>query len=149
MKNSCPSCGANLFTQEEMNDLSLLGDRVMNQDFGSEFDELKAFDAALFILNEIKNGVGQKYLQKIIKESSGEANSVSEETVEFSEDDDLAKIREEVEKEVLGESFSSSDEPDGSLKPHVPSEESKVDRLKKIARQSGLKTGARVRRVGS
>lgn len=66
MKNICPRCGFKLFTDNEMNDISLLRNRISRQSFAAEFTEELAFDFSLFVLDEIKNGLGQKYFQEMI-----------------------------------------------------------------------------------
>lgn len=152
MKNICPSCGAGLFSEEDMNDLRLLQSRAYDKDFASGLDETKIFDMALFIFDEIKSGYGRKMLEKMfkeIKENDSPADSgevVLEQKVEAEPQDDEKKnedwkerLRSEIKRDVLKDSPISSDDLDD--------EDNKVDRLKRIAKQYKPKTGSAVRRV--
>lgn len=115
MKNICPSCGTNLFSQEEMNDISRLQSRVSAQEFADELDEIEIYDVAFFVFNEMKTGIGQIFIQREIErinsgtiEEEGaveDPEDISEDDIDEAENDDSSeeeRIREEVRNEVLG-----------------------------------------------
>ena len=60
MKNICPACGNQLFSDDEMKDISIVKNKVLKQSFSIGFPDELSFDVALFVFNEIKNGIGQK-----------------------------------------------------------------------------------------
>jgi hypothetical protein len=161
MKNVCPACGAALFSQAEMNDISLLRNRVANQEFSDDFDEVQIYDVAFFMFNELKSGIGQVFIQREIErigagriiEEGDEAEDDHE--VEASADEEIEDIREQVRKEKIKPKkkkrrieISEDDVEEGVIfKPERETMEDKVSRLKRIARGNGGKTGAMVKRI--
>jgi len=93
MKNVCPACGEGLFSNSEMKDIGMLKNRIIQQGFGKSYSEVQAFEVALYVMDEIKNGIGQKYFQGFLNKKNG---SVSEEE---SEESVQEKLRKEVESE--------------------------------------------------
>ena len=149
MKNICPACGTRLFSDKEMNDISLLRNRILNQPFASEFGDEVSFDLALFILDEIKNGLGQKYFQNMAIKSELPIASEESEAPDL-EEDFRKKVREEIEQEYP-ELQSMPEESAVSTRTRAESASEKARRLREVARKAGMgnKQGAMVRRVGS
>ena len=154
MKNICPACGNQLFSDDEMKDISIVKNKVLKQSFSIGFPDELSFDVALFVLNEIKNGIVQKYFDKMI--SAKVNNSVSEDDNvsshnedELPRDDFKDRIRAEIESEfpelqgLQNDSFI--------VRGQHESADDKARRLRDIARKAGRdnKQGAKVRRVDS
>ena len=143
MKNFCPQCGEKLFSDKEMNHLSMIQSRVMKQEFSSDFDEDMAFDVTLFVYNEITNGYGRVILddevQTIIK-SDTEVNPGSKDS-HVDEKEIQKQIRAEEAARVQSESIVN--------RATIEDEDDKVKRLKSISKihNANLK-GPSVRRLG-
>lgn len=150
MKNICPACGSQLFSDSEMSDISLLRNRLGKQQFSVEFTEELAFDIALFIMNEIKNGIGQKYFQKMMAKSGPPIVSGDEESEENipSEEDIRRQMRSEIESEYP--ELQSMPDDQITTRTRAESADEKAKRLREIARKSGIgnKQGTVVRRAG-
>lgn len=142
MKNMCPKCGSNLFSSSEMKDIGLLANRI-NRAFSSEVSEQLSFDLSLFFIDELKNGIGQKYnVQLPVKED----NIPDEDISEF---DELEDYKKQIRAEIENEFPEINDLPDTvSVKTRSESAKDKAERLKEIYKKSGLKNkqGAKVRR---
>ncbi len=98
MQNVCPSCGNNLFSDKERADLKLIQKRLSQNEFASTFSESQTYEIALFVINEIKNGLGQIYLQNTLAEMASGMKPIE---VKFDESE-LERIRREVEDEKFG-----------------------------------------------
>lgn len=152
MKNICPACGSQLFSDSEMQDISLLRNRLGKQSFSIDFTEELAFDIALFIMNEIRNGIGQKYFQKMMA-TSGPPISAEEgdESMDESEDEAKARMRAQVAREYEELQSEEPDQESVTVRTRAESAGEKAKRLRDIARKAGVgnKTGTMVRRAGS
>lgn len=152
MKNFCPQCGEKLFTDREINHISLIQNRVLQQKFSSAMDEQTAYDVALFVYNEIIGGYGRIILDEEIKailEKRKQAvnnESSTEEDVEFEKiDEDLEKIKAQIREEeaarVALESRASVEDEDL---------EERVQRLKNLYKRNPIKNKPPVvRRIDS
>jgi len=150
-KNMCPSCGSPLMGDLHTRRLQNIKQKILEQDFGQKLDSDTLFDLSLFILSEFFRSKPERAK---IKEADD------------NEDDDLRKIREEVEAEVLpkleGSEFSEEDsdiddpdfdesEWDGSATVISKEVDLKVQKLKNAYKNSGVlnkNPGFSVRRVG-
>jgi hypothetical protein len=147
MKNICPACGSQLFSDNEMRDISLLRNRLGKQSFSIDFSEELAFDIALFVMNEIKNGIGQKYFQKMMTNSGPPISA--EEGEEETDAEAKARMRAQVAREY--EELQEMPEETITVRTRAESANEKAKRLRDIARKAGVgsKSGAMVRRAGS
>lgn len=161
MKNMCPACGSNLFSKKEMNDISMLQNRITNQEFSDDLGEVEIFDVALFMFNEFKGGIGQVLIQReidriknsTIKEGD-DTDAENTEPVEFSENEEdiREQVRQEVKKEkksrILPIEVPDDDLPENfSLRPENEGMQDRVKRLKRIAKGNSFNTGTMVKRV--
>jgi hypothetical protein len=98
LKNSCPSCGGHLFSEKEQHTITHLRKKIGAQPFAVGFESTMINDIALYFMNELKNGIGQVYIQESL---SGQNEEVSESSEE-QELDDLEKkrIRMQIEREL-------------------------------------------------
>lgn len=160
MKNFCPACGSPLFSEQEQNDISTLQNRISIQNFSDKLSEVEVYDVALFVFNEIRNGLGQIYVQNQVRalakaksvtskevESEESNKSVNEpnevdESVDF-EEQLRQEIRQEVEEEIASEVQEITKGTSEDVDP-----DDKVSRLKALHKkhQRGNLTGTMVRR---
>ncbi len=167
MKNICPSCGTALFSEVEQNELSVLQSRINKEDFANNMDKSSVYDVALFIFNEIRNGIGQLYIEKQVKKALTEGREGGDISPiafkeEVSSSEEKEKIRREIEKEFLPEIESTIVESEDvgyqeevdeePFKPYTQREsaQEKSERLKKVYdnfNSSSRKTGPMVKRV--
>jgi predicted nucleic acid-binding Zn-ribbon protein len=162
MQNVCPSCGHHLFSEKERSDIKTLQYRIAKQEFASDFSDTLTYDLALFIINEIKNGIGQVYLQDTLAKMASGLEPIN---IKFDESD-MKKIREEVEEENLQprkvgpKSVVMSSKVDPSIYESVLNDDEFIDenayasafagtsdqrteRLKRLARQNSTSKGIR------
>lgn len=148
MKNMCPACGNPLFSNSDMNHLSMMQNRLVNHSFADKLSETQIFDLALFIYNEIISGYGRTILDDEIKKlknssSAGEAEGV-ESNHEATTPSLADQVRREIEEELKGkiEVISTSEYHEGE------DTDDKVSRLREQAKRLNKnKTGPRVSRV--
>jgi DNA-directed RNA polymerase subunit RPC12/RpoP len=98
LKNSCPSCGGHLFSEKEQNTINHLRKKIGAQHFAAGFEPTMINDIALYFMNELKNGIGQVYLQESLSNQSEDGSEGNTEQ----ELDDLEKkrIRMQIEREL-------------------------------------------------
>lgn len=160
MKNSCPACGNDLFSPEDMNHISMIQSRVLLESFASKLDQADAYDVSLFIFNEMKYGLGGVIIGQPPESSSPKPiappapiavqDSVVISTPEFpvsSQPFDPEDIRREIEQELPEISTLPQVET-----PPIPTNEEpddKVKRLKEVAKKNpfGNKRGPAVKRL--
>jgi predicted nucleic acid-binding Zn-ribbon protein len=139
MKNFCPQCGQKLFTEKEMNHISMIQSRVVKQDFSRDMDDEIVYDVALFIYNEVTSGYGRVLLDEEIKRLLS-AKKESDSDVEVDVEDipvakDLekvkAQIREEEAARVALESRAASADEDV---------DDRVQRLKRLHKNNPIKS---------
>lgn len=92
-KNMCPSCGSPLMGDLHTRRMQNIKQKILEQDFGQKLDENTLFDLSLFILSEFFKSKPERIK---IKDDSDE--------------DDLKRIRKEVESDVSRELESISEE---------------------------------------
>lgn len=108
MQNSCPSCGSNLFSGQDMALLGAIQGRLSSQGFSTNISKDLKYDISLFIFSELKDGIGRDFLSLTDKNESHEEEV---ESVEKSDDEStIDSLRAEVEAEVLGQSQLMDDE---------------------------------------
>lgn len=159
MKNMCPSCGSPLFSESDMNHLSMLQNRVRDKNFSKDMDQVQIYDLALFIFNEVKVGYGRTILDEEVKKLTRNSSPASEAEVEYKHGDeptkaepedesDIDAIKLEVEEE-LREQIRANLELDKVVEMNKPyDEDDKIQRLKAQAKKHNQSiTGASVRRV--
>ena len=149
MKNICPACGLQLFSDSEMKDINMLVSRLGKQSFSLEFTKELVFDISLFILDEIKNGIGQKYFQAMTTKSNPPISSEDGAELDDSEEDIRQRMREEIEDEFPA--LKAMPDEEVTVRTRDESANEKAKRLRDVARKSGLgnKQGTMVRRAGS
>jgi len=160
MKNMCPSCGSPLFSESDMNHLSMLQNRINTKGFAKEMDQVQVYDLALFIYGEIKNGYGRTILDEEVKKLTTNSSPPSEPEVPYNHEDDapeaqsapddVTAIKLEVEEE-LREQIKANLELDNAVEMgniYDDDEDDKIARLKAQAKKHNKrKTGASVRRL--
>jgi hypothetical protein len=136
MKNICPACGSHLFSNEEVGDLTHLRKRINSQKFASELAEEVIFDIALFVMSEIRGGLGSKYLERMLDDLDPEIirrkeleKAKREVEREYPELQNLEKEEEEEVEDEDSEGEGSSDDD-----PMISKEEKKL--LEKIERKN-------------
>lgn len=149
MKNFCPQCGQKLFTEKEMNHISMIQSRVVKQEFSNSLDEQVVYDIALFIYNEVTSGYGRVLLDEEIKrlvsakKEKGEDIDVEVEDTPIAKDIEKVKaqIREEEAARVALDRRAAADGEDV---------DDKVERLKRIHKSNPIKQkNPIVRRIDS
>lgn len=142
MKNFCPQCGEKLFTDKEMNHISMIQNRVSNQDFSRDMDEQLLYDISLFLYNEFIGGYGRILIDEEIKklnlvknESSNEEEDTSDSIEESSYQEELDKVKAQIREEEAARVALDSREKDVD-----EDVDDKVSRLKKIHKNNPLKS---------
>lgn len=160
MKNMCPSCGSPLFSDSDMNHLSMLQNRVNGKNFANDMDQVQIYDLALFIFNEIKSGYGRTILDAEVKKLTTNSSPASEADVQYKQEDeapevepeessDIDAIKLEVEAE-LREQIKANLELDSAVEMGSLHEDDddKIERLKAQAKKHNKRiTGPSVRRL--
>jgi len=152
MNNICPSCGDVLFGDKDMMAISSILDDVLRQEFSDEMNKVIVNDIALFIFNTY---VEDKSHNTPDSEPDNASDNASDNAPDNtlgdtpggdqggeSNERDLARIRDEVRTEIMGEVGDDGEIIDEN-------EDTKIARLKRLARESGLgeKRGISVKRV--
>lgn len=109
MKNFCPQCGNKIFTEEEMNNISMLQSRISSQRFSSAMTEEIIYDVALYIYNEFTNGYGRVLIEKEIKKLSLSGIVASDETATTLKP---AVVVGQPNEDLFEEDYSEDDYPD-------------------------------------
>lgn len=139
MKNFCPQCGEKLFTEKEMNHISMIQSRVVKQDFSRNMDDEIVYDVALFIYNEVTSGYGRVLLDEEIKrlvsarKETDEEASVEPEVIPVTKDIEKVKAQireEEAARVALKSRMASADE----------DVDDKVERLKRLHKANPIKS---------
>lgn len=157
MKNMCPSCGSPLFSESDMNHLSMLQNRVRGGSFSRDMDQVQVYDLALFIYNEIKVGYGRTILDEEVKKITTNSSPASEAEVEYNQEEEsteepsnIDQIKLEIEEELREQIKANLDLDRGIEMGGIidNDEDERVERLKAQAKKysKGL-TGPSVRRV--
>jgi RNA polymerase subunit RPABC4/transcription elongation factor Spt4 len=162
MQNSCPSCGSQLFSPEDVSQIQVLQNKISAQKFSEDFSTELNYDLSLFIYHELKSGLGktltiaamEAYRKKLSKTSDKEPESENPEETTFDEpiadnevEDMLTIARKEVERELRPKINSILKnkpriEQDPDLEDEYPEEDvegeeldDKIERLKKLNQQ--------------
>lgn len=144
--NCCPACGSALLGDLHKRRLDLFKNKLTNQHFARNLDSNDIFDIALFMLVEFfpPTAPGQKEdapegqtADEAVEDTSASESPPEESPPEESYEDIRSQVRDEMVKS--SESISAED----------IDEDLRIQRLKRIAKENRLKTGAAVRRVGS
>jgi hypothetical protein len=151
VKNFCPACGGALLGELHSRRLALFRQKLANQPFSEKLLGEDLFDIALFMLVEFfppdagpkSDGQGED-ADEAAQEASGGAPDEDEgpesAVVEKAAEETYEEIRAQVRKEVL--------EKDEDLSPEDLDSSLKVSRLKRIAKESGVRNaGTVVRRL--
>jgi hypothetical protein len=141
MRNCCPSCGAALLGDVYMRRLELLKQRILEQEFSNKLDKDLIFDLSLFMLSEFfPTKSSEENVEENVEESSEEERVEEPVVMEPAAEESYESIRDEVRSEMLSQ---IEDGPEDS------SEDLKVARLKRIAKETKVRSpGAIVRRAG-
>ena len=140
MKNFCPQCGEKLFTDKEMNHISMIQSRVIKQDFAADADEQAIHDIALFIYNEVSSGYGRILIDEELKTIMNSArvpkgeDSSDDGTDESDFEIDLKKVKAQVREEEAARVALKSREAAGT-----EDGDDKVARLKRIHKNNPIK----------
>jgi hypothetical protein len=158
MKNMCPSCGSTLFTDEDMNHLSMLQNRISSQSFSRAMDKVQIYDLGLFIYNEFKSGYGRTIVDAEVKKFATIASGDNEGEVLYNQEGeppaapvtDPELIRKEVEAELREQITANLDDDDVVEMGNVNKpEDDRLSRLKAQANKHNKSlTGVSVRRAG-
>lgn len=160
MQNTCPSCGAALFSSRDSNLITMLQGKISSERFSSSLTEELVYDVSLFIFNELKHGIGKSLIDEaLVNQSSSDGN---EKEVQNSEESQFVDdIRNEVEKEYEEQISQLSDDGDVIIEDKEIFE--KAERLKRLHEQrfknnpnigkmvpnkKNRKSSAKVKRVG-
>jgi|15BtaG_2_1085339.scaffolds.fasta_scaffold00005_66 hypothetical protein len=145
VKNCCPACGGALLGELHSRRLSLFRQRLVNQPFSEKLESDDIFDIALFMLVEffppdIEPPVPND--EEAAPEGSEAAEEASEAVADVpTEEESYEAIRDQVRVEALSNEALSPDLLDAELK---------VQRLKRIAKESKIRSpGTFVRRLSS
>jgi hypothetical protein len=151
MKNFCPQCGEKLFTEKEMNHISMIQSRVIKQDFVSDLEEQEIYDLSLFVYNEIIGGYGRIIIDEELKKIINSARAKEEgldtaiSGAEESSEVDLKKLKAQIREEEAARVALESRQQEGS-----EDVDDRVTRLKKIHKSNPIKAkNPSVRRVES
>ena len=139
MKNCCPSCGSALLGDVHMSRLNIFRQKLSNQAFSSKLSGEDLFDIALFMLVEFFPPTNEAESNKSEADTeSGDSESTKEETSAENYED----IREQIREEMLKEQPT----PD----PSALDEDLRIERLKRLAKESPIKQSKTVvRRISS
>ena len=139
MNNVCPSCGDVLFGDSDMVEIKAISQNILHQEFSDGMNKVLVNDIALFIFNEY---VKHNSYSANTESDGDDSSDLSKASSDSSDESVLEKIRDEVRSEILPEhSFSEELEDED--------EDKKIARLKRLARDAGLKSnrGTSVKRV--
>jgi hypothetical protein len=146
MNNICPSCGDVLFGDKDMMAINSILNDISRQEFSDEMNKVIINDIALFIFSTYVEDVSDNTPDGPLAgdqggESDGQDGESNGQGGE-SNGQGLDRIRDEVRTEVMGEV-----DDEGEI--IEESEDTKIARLKRLARESGLgnKRGISVKRV--
>tara|TARA_B100001094_G_scaffold333399_1_gene411495 strand:- start:17297 stop:17779 length:483 start_codon:yes stop_codon:yes gene_type:complete len=139
--NCCPACGSALLGDLHKRRLDLFKNKLTNQHFARNLDSNDIFDIALFMLVEFFPPTAPEQKEDAPEgqtaDEAVEDTSASESPPEESYEDVRSQVRDEMVKS--SETISAED----------IDEDLRIQRLKRIAKENRLKTGAAVRRVDS
>lgn len=139
--NCCPACGGALLGELHKRRLDLFKVKLANQHFSRNLDSNDIFDIALFMLVEFFPPTAPEQKEDISEEQTSD-EAIEEVVVsQDSPDESYEDIRDQVRKEMVE---SSEGVTTGDI-----DEDLRIQRLKRIAKENRLKTGAVVRRVDS
>jgi len=141
VKNCCPACGSALLGEVHSRRLSLFKQKLTNQAFSEKLNNDDIFDIALFMLIEFfPLDLEKKEAVSSDIESDDAEPSTSEDKEDLSQEETYDEIREQVRNEILRKNEEIIlDDLDVDLK---------IQRLKRIAKESGVRNpGAVVRRI--
>jgi hypothetical protein len=126
-----------LFGDSDMVEIKSISQSILHQEFSDGMGKVLVNDIALFIFND--------YVKYNLEDSDrlrqyNEGSDASDGPEAVGEQDTLEKIREEIRDEVVPVQYQEED---------LESEDKKIARLKRLAKESGLKgnRGAAVKRV--
>ena len=142
--NCCPACGGALLGEVHSRRLSLFKNKLSNQSFSSKLDSDDIFDIALFMLVEFFPP-SLDVEKKDVSEPEEEVARVSAEVAEREKEEEDSESYEDIRDQVRKEMVSSSE----GLSAEQMDEDLRIQRLKRIAKENRLKTGAVVRRIDS
>jgi|TARA_R110001583_G_scaffold16234_28_gene66392 hypothetical protein len=147
MKNVCPSCGAALYKDSEVQKISLIKTKIMSQEFAQAMSKEDVFDISLFILSEFLDSPDVKASDKISDINETDEGLIHNDLNPDDIEDNFNDIRKEIQAEYgeSGQLHLDEDINDGES----DSEELRIARLKRLAKESPAlnKGGATVRRV--
>lgn len=139
--NCCPACGGALLGELHKRRLDLFKTKLANQHFARNLDSNDIFDIALFMLVEFFPPTVPEQKEDTPEEQASEETAEETVTPQNSSDESYEDIRNQVRKEIAESADTiSADDIDEDLR---------IQRLKRIAKENRLKTGAIVRRVDS
>lgn len=104
--NKCPSCGEPLHSEEESKDIILLQQRIISKGILPQFDESEslqktlAFDIAMFVMTELKEGLGLKYFQMMFRNLK---DRDPQDEIDYQEELEKAQILASMEREILAD----------------------------------------------
>jgi len=153
IKNMCPACGAALIGEFHMQRLSLIKEKLSNQEFSTKLNQQDIFDISLFIMSEFFPSSPARVTAKDIEESGLDLSA--------SKAEDIEEIREQVRREVLMSSEDSEIESEEDVEeeyeygeePILADQKSELDlkvaKLKRIYNEAPRlnKSGISVRRI--
>jgi predicted nucleic acid-binding Zn-ribbon protein len=155
MKNFCPQCGNKLFSDKEINHISMIQSRVLTQPFSHDLSEQTIYDISLFLYNEILNGYGRVILDEEIKNivsktkeslKSGSGDTMVESIEEIEFEEDIEKVKEKIREEEAARVASDH----VALRAADEDAEAKVNRLKQVHQSYSIKAkNPVVRRIDS
>jgi predicted nucleic acid-binding Zn-ribbon protein len=129
MQNSCPSCGANLFSSRDMSLINSIQGKISSERFSSGFTEETLYDVSLYVFNEVKYGLGKSLLDEAV--ASAKSQPTSEEGVE--DGPEMEDVRSQVEEEYAEQIAMLNS--DGEVVTDGDGVFTKAERLKRLRQQ--------------
>ena len=146
IKNCCPACGGALLGELHSRRLALFRQKMSNQPFSERLESDDIFDIALFLLVEFFPP--DINLASSEEESDTGAAEAPTETPEDTTSSMLAPEPEEESYEAIRDQVRTEILASNADLPKVLDEDLKVQRLKRIAKESKIRSpGAAVRRI--
>lgn len=143
MSNFCPSCGSALLGDVHKSRLNIFKQKLANQGFAEKLSKEDIFDIALFMLVEFfPPTIGEEVVEDETKAPEEEVAPDEDAQAHEEQDEDYEVIRSKIREEMLKEQ--------PPLDPSSLDEDLRVERLKRLAKESPIKPSRTVvRRVGS
>jgi hypothetical protein len=142
--NCCPACGSALLGEVHQSRLRIFRQKLLGQSFAEKLGQDDIFDIALFMLVEFFPPTSDAALPDLSADPKGDDSS-DEASTEGDASRDQKETYESIREKVRDEMTKDV----SSLGREALDEDLKVQRLKRLAKESPIPSRTTVRRVGS